>query len=58
MNEKCKHCKFFEYKFDKTAQVPSSILGKCKRYPPQIDDGRTKFPVVNVEMWCGEFKNE
>jgi hypothetical protein len=40
---KCQTCIYF----DKQPHI-------CRRYPPQVYDGRFLWPVVNEMDWCGE----
>ncbi len=47
---KCGNCRFYE--------ACGNHGGKCHRYPPSIDAGRTHFHgciEVSVHDWCGEW---
>lgn len=59
--KKCKNCRHFcpyiyEYDHDAPYDQLSSDYGECRRFPPKVmppeDSG---FPVVEDDMWCGEF---
>lgn len=45
--ESCKTCRWF--------RTTHGFWGQCRRFPPQIDQGETEYPIVNVvEDSCGE----
>ena len=51
MDEICKNCKYCEVEtIDED--------GLCFRYPPTYKEetGESEFPLVNLYLWCGEFK--
>lgn len=42
----CSNCEYF-----------NKSLKECRLDPPTINDkGYTKWPDVNIEDWCGQFK--
>ena len=52
-NAACKNCRYFN------DASPSIEFGNCQRYPPVLENGlqlRYDFPIVQTEMWCGEWK--
>lgn len=51
MDEQCVNCKFY---FQAEA-----YRGQCRLDPPRVRnpyDGLGVFPIVNPEMWCGEWE--
>ena len=66
MNLCCSDCAFFAHKESNRAghvAVVGTVVGECRRYPPQqvdyLNDGKTpgdgSWPYVFAEHWCGEF---
>ena len=47
----CQDCRFWE------RDQEYKPYGCCKRFPPQgVDLGRSFFPAIQEDGWCGEFK--
>ncbi len=56
--ENCSNCNFYmitEYDFSEYNYIPT--YGQCRRFPPtRIDRSNSRFPIVEDDYWCGEFK--
>ena len=59
LSEMCKNCKFVQ---EHTGSYTGSMT--CHRYPPTIHPDNAqmncsaKFPLVDANQWCGEFKQK
>lgn len=51
--EYCSNCKFF-----RPIEASPTRGGECHRNPPNLEhvSGMGKFPRVNREDWCGEYR--
>lgn len=58
--ECCYKCKFYQeftYQYDDTTVEAS--YGECRRYPPkQLASADGGFPLVEEDVWCGEFQSK
>ncbi len=62
-DEACVNCRFYvPYTYDFGEEEVSTNFGECRRFPPKsaiISDDVTppasEFPVVEAQLWCGEF---
>lgn len=53
-NERCEECAYFH----SLAANPEDHLsgGLCRiRHPTVHPDGKTRWPIVDITDWCGEF---
>ena len=61
LTKSCKNCRFFcpyvyEYDTDEPSDLAVSDYGECRRFPPKLVAAEENgFPVVEENMWCGEF---
>ena len=44
------HCEFYSY-----SRYALDNAGECRRNPPKYGD-RNKWPSVEPDQWCGEYK--
>jgi len=55
-NRFCKDCQYSELILSKSNG--SITFVKCHRYPPTYVRAFYKFPDVNPDSWCGEYKHK
>jgi hypothetical protein len=52
MPERCDACKFFNLYFEDDDD------GECRRYAPGSKEGYARWPSVDRDNWCGEYKSK
>lgn len=58
MNDACENCAY-SYAFERSFnRGPWERVVQCRRHPPVIVNGNSKWPVVSLGDWCGEFKKD
>jgi hypothetical protein len=59
----CKNCRYFcAYIYELDSDYPPTHInadwGECRRFPPKTNSvslENNSFPIVEKDMWCGEF---
>ena len=47
----CEKCRFFDANF-------GGLTGECRKNSPILHNGETRWPMVAMNEWCGDFETK
>lgn len=59
-DRKCQNCQYYkEYVYQYGDSENSAGYGECRRFPPRkVPTDENGFPLVEEDVWCGEFQEK